>query len=226
MELGTHWRGNAGITLCMVVRNEMDQIRACLEDIRDWVTEIVIVDQSSDDGTLEVAKEYTDQVYTVSNKEYADPDRNYCYSLPKTEWLVVLDADERLDFQIKIALPDIIKADIDVFWLKRINVINGYVSRVNGDDNQLRLFRKGAIDYPARMHTHPTIKGKKVGNISGGAIIHLRTLEKIKKTTQRMITLTNEQELIDLQLRYLALVKQEYEMNQKQKGPQIVFSET
>ncbi len=221
IRLGSHFRGNEGLTLCMVVRNEADQIRGCLEDMKDWVTDMVIVDQASNDNTASIAGEYTQKVYTVSNKGYADPDRNYCYSLPETDWIIVLDADERLDFKLKIALPDLIKMNADVYWLGRTNVINGYISRLGGDDKQVRLFKKGAIDYPARMHTYPAINTTRVAHISGGAIIHLRTIDKIEETTRRMIQLTREKSLIHLQINYLNAVKEEYQRNLRETTPHI-----
>ena len=50
------------ISASLIVKNEQDHLRSCLESIKG-VDEIVIVDTGSKDGTISIAKEYTDKVY-------------------------------------------------------------------------------------------------------------------------------------------------------------------
>ena len=52
----------AGVSLCMIVKNEERFLEACLESVKDYVDEINIVDTGSTDRTLEIARRYTDRI--------------------------------------------------------------------------------------------------------------------------------------------------------------------
>ena len=54
---------NPFITACLIVKNEEDMLRKCLESLRDGIDEIIIVDTGSTDKTKVIAKEFTDKVY-------------------------------------------------------------------------------------------------------------------------------------------------------------------
>jgi len=78
----------------VITYNEEKNIRECLETLR-WVDELVIVDSYSEDGTVEIACEYTDRIIRhpfagyVAQAQFASEQT----SLP---WVMWLDADERL----------------------------------------------------------------------------------------------------------------------------------
>ena len=52
------------IGLCMIVKNEEEVLARCLDSAKDVADEIVIVDTGSDDATIDIAKKYTDKVYS------------------------------------------------------------------------------------------------------------------------------------------------------------------
>ena len=52
-----------GISLCMIVKNEEDVLARCLESVRGIADEIIVVDTGSTDKTVEIARQFTNQVY-------------------------------------------------------------------------------------------------------------------------------------------------------------------
>jgi len=55
---------NETISLAMIVRNEEDVLTRCLDSVKDYVDEIIIVDTGSTDKSIEISKNYTDKTYT------------------------------------------------------------------------------------------------------------------------------------------------------------------
>jgi len=84
------------ISLCTFVRDEEKNIRDCLETIYPLVSEVVIVDTGSVDKTVEIAKKYTDRVYSVGFSDFGSI-RTLTAHLATQPWVFMLDADERID---------------------------------------------------------------------------------------------------------------------------------
>lgn len=84
------------ITVCMIVKNEEACLKKCLESVKG-IGPIVIVDTGSTDNTIEIARRYTDKVYTDYkwNDSFAEA-RNYAKSKVETDWILSIDADEYL----------------------------------------------------------------------------------------------------------------------------------
>ncbi len=90
------------LALCMVVKDEVNTISACLEPIIDQVDQIVIIDNGSTDGTLELLqKQYgITPLSGILEEEYCfclSDLRNRAFEEVETDWILTLDADERLD---------------------------------------------------------------------------------------------------------------------------------
>ncbi len=88
------------ISAIIVTRNESLRIRTCLESIK-WVDEIVAVDQSSEDNTVEILRRYTDKVFVVENKGFCEPDRITAVSKAQNEWILYVDADETVSPELR-----------------------------------------------------------------------------------------------------------------------------
>lgn len=85
------------ISLCMIVKDEEDFLPGCLESVRGVVDEIVLVDTGSTDRTVEIAREFGAKVYQHKwNDDFAAA-RNESLKHATCGWILVLDADERLD---------------------------------------------------------------------------------------------------------------------------------
>jgi glycosyltransferase involved in cell wall biosynthesis len=79
------------ITLTM---NEALNIAECLESVR-WADEIIVVDSGSTDGTIEEARCHTASIFTIAWPGYGAA-RNFALSKATGEWVLWLDADERV----------------------------------------------------------------------------------------------------------------------------------
>lgn len=50
------------LSVAMIVKNEAQDLAQCLETVKDWVDEIVILDSGSHDQTPEIAQQYESQI--------------------------------------------------------------------------------------------------------------------------------------------------------------------
>ncbi|MGD1005607.1 MAG: glycosyltransferase family 2 protein [Ignavibacteriaceae bacterium] len=149
------------ISVIIITKDEESQIEECIKSI-SWTDEIIIVDSESADRTIEIAKKYTDKIFTRKWEGYA-PQKSYALSLAKNEWVLSLDADERI--------PDDLKNEI---MQTDFNVCDGYViPRENyflhkhitscgwGKDSHLRLFKRDKTSVTDRLvHEGFVVKGK------------------------------------------------------------------
>ena len=84
-------------SLCMIVKNEAEILRRCLDPIRDLMDEIIIVDTGSTDDTKKIAAEYTDKVYDFEWNDDFSAARNYAFSFATCDYIYSADADEVID---------------------------------------------------------------------------------------------------------------------------------
>lgn len=85
------------ISLCMIVKNEETHLQKCLESAMDQVDEIIIVDTGSTDSTIEIARNFTTNIYEFEWVNDFSAARNYAISKATKDYILVLDADEYLD---------------------------------------------------------------------------------------------------------------------------------
>lgn len=85
------------LTACLIVKNEKDHIRDVLSSLAG-VDEIVVVDTGSQDNTIELAREFTENIYTDYewNDDFAEA-RNHALSKCTGDWVISIDADEILE---------------------------------------------------------------------------------------------------------------------------------
>ncbi len=90
------------ITFGLVVYNEQDLIRRCLESIKDVADEIILVhDGECSDQTLVIVREYTDKVFIRPRQGGSDPHRIFLLQQAKNDWVFMIDADEFLSGGLK-----------------------------------------------------------------------------------------------------------------------------
>lgn len=85
------------VSLCMVVRDEVPNIRRCLDSVKNYADEMVIVDTGSADRTKAVCREYGARVFDFKwNDNFAEA-RNFSLEKARGDWILWLDADEAVD---------------------------------------------------------------------------------------------------------------------------------
>jgi tetratricopeptide (TPR) repeat protein len=84
------------VSLCMIVRDEQENLDACLAPVAELFDEIVIVDTGSIDATQEIARRYTPHVYEFPWCDDFAAARNESLRRSTGEWIFWLDADDRV----------------------------------------------------------------------------------------------------------------------------------
>lgn len=196
------------ISLVTVVRNASGRLKTLIEAHRDLVSEVVVVDQGSTDGTYEEAVSLANKVFRKRCKGTSDPDRNWAFSLASQPYVLYLDDDEVLTDEAKAALPSVIATGGDVFWLNRDNFIDGVdVKEIMGTDPQCRLFKKGAVRFPDRIHSFPEPAIDTKVFFLNVAIRHDRTWEQVVKANKTREVVADER-LINHQNKFMADVRE------------------
>ncbi len=85
---------NETISLAMIVKDEEDVLARCLDSIKDYVDEIVIVDTGSKDKSIEIAKSYTKNFYTFKWIDDFAAARNFSFSKCTKDFILWMDADD------------------------------------------------------------------------------------------------------------------------------------
>ena len=85
------------ISLCMIVKDEEAWIGECLDSVKGLVSEMIIVDTGSKDKTVQIAKEKGAQVHNFEWINDFAAARNFSITKASCSWILVLDADERID---------------------------------------------------------------------------------------------------------------------------------
>jgi len=89
------------LSLCMIVKNEEEYLQECLASVEDVVDEIILVDTGSTDRTVEIAGQFDAEVHHIPwNDDFAAA-RNESIKHASGDWILQLDADERLDPESK-----------------------------------------------------------------------------------------------------------------------------
>lgn len=84
------------ISLCMIVKDEADNLPGCLESAQDFVDEIIVLDTGSQDESIAIAQSFGAQVKTAAWSQDFAAARNQAIAPATHDWILVLDADERL----------------------------------------------------------------------------------------------------------------------------------
>jgi len=177
------------VSLCMITKNEEPTLKDCLESVKGIASEIIIVDTGSTDKTKSIASQYTKQIIEAAWQDSFSHVRNLALQHATKDWILVMDADERMDEQgsnMLIHLAKKGKADAYAFeqrtYLKQQHancVANKqqhaaeypfYVSR-----HLVRLFRnKKGIEFRHRVHeiVEDSIREKKLAMEKVPIVIH------------------------------------------------------
>lgn len=145
------------LSVVVITKNEASRLRDCLKSV-DWADEIVVVDDRSTDGTPDIAREFTPNV-SSREMDIEGRHRNHAYALAKHEWVLSLDADERVTPELRDEIAALLKKgpDCNGYAIPRRNFVGDFWARHGGmyPSAQLRLFRKDKFRYDEQAEVHP-----------------------------------------------------------------------
>lgn len=157
----------AKLSVIVITRDEEENIGLCLDSV-SWADEIVVVDSGSVDKTVEICKAYTDNV-TESDWAGFGPQKNKALDLATNEWVLSIDADERLDRALQLEIQRCIAdpQSRDAFYIPRRSSYCGRLMRHSGwyPDYVLRLFRRKAGRFSEDLVHERVIVEKKPGKL-------------------------------------------------------------
>ena len=177
------------ISCCMIVKNEEAFLDKCLESVKDYVDEIIIVDTGSTDKTVEIARRYTDKIYFHPWEGSFSKARNQALSYATCDWIFQIDGDEELieGSGDKLRKAVLESGSADAFL---VNIISTYSNgKKKARHNFERLFRNnGAICYEGIVHNR--IKGASCVTASKIELMHYGYDVEEKKAHEKFIRTT------------------------------------
>ncbi|WP_407311334.1 glycosyltransferase [Desulfosporosinus sp. SB140] len=173
------------ISLCMIVKNEQENIRRCLQSAVNYVDEIIVVDTGSTDNTCEIAQTFGAKIYSFPWDNNFGAARNASLEQAKGDWILFLDADEELQMEHPHVLRDLASSKHEGFFIKIINYIGKENWVETSPDLVFRLFRNKP-EYRFEGAVHEQIVDKLLLNnpqasfqiVSGLSILHYGYLEQ------------------------------------------------
>ncbi len=149
----------------MITRNEAHQIAACVAALR-FASHVLVVDSGSDDGTGEAASAAGAEVVVHPFTDYASQ-RNFGFARATTEWVLMIDADERVSPALAAEISAAIERAkalpaVSAFRLLRRNHFMGrpLTHSSSGNERLVRLMRKDRAKYVNAVHETPIVEGE------------------------------------------------------------------
>ncbi|QWD67765.1 glycosyltransferase family 2 protein [Polynucleobacter sp. VK25] len=139
------------LSVILITRNEEANLDDCLASLEGIAQQIVVVDTNSSDGTLEIAKKHGATISQPSDWPGFGPQKNRALDLATGEWVLSLDADERLTPALKSEILTAIhhSAHVNCFAIPRLSWYCGRFIRHSGwsPDYVDRLFKRGTAHF-------------------------------------------------------------------------------
>lgn len=133
------------LSVTVIALNQEAKLGPCLSSV-SIADEIVLVDTGSTDGTLEVARRYTDRIFTTTWQGFGRT-KNFALDQARGDWVLSLDTDERVPPALQEEILAVVQADgpLAGYRVPRKNYVGDHWVRHLGwyPDYTLRLFRRG-----------------------------------------------------------------------------------
>lgn len=171
------------LTAVIIAKNEEKMITGALESL-SFADEILVINNGSTDKTLEIAEKLKAKIVDINTTDFSEM-RNLGLKNASYDWILYLDADERVDEKLKENLKKII-IDTSEFAAFKLNRKNYYLGKNEWPSNEKleRLFKKENLKgWSGQIHESPKVEGK-IGELEG-FILHFthRDLESMLDKT-------------------------------------------
>lgn len=161
------------LSVAMIVKNEAQDLAQCLDCVKDWVDEIIILDSGSQDDTQKIALEYGAKCYQNTNWQGFGKQRQLAQQYVTSDYVLWLDADERVTPELKISILDAVRANEKntVYKIGRLSEVFGREIRHSGwyPDYVVRLYPTNLAHYGDEL-VHEKVhypKGTEVKKLTG-----------------------------------------------------------
>jgi len=155
------------ISAIVLTKNEENNIVDCLESLL-WCDEILVIDDSSEDKTVQIIENLKNKKIKVLVRPLDNDfskQRNFALRLSQNEWILFVDADERVSLSLQYEILSLITSPLSNYsgyYIRRSDVMWGRELRYGetGHINLLRLVKKNRGEWQGRVHEVLRIKGR------------------------------------------------------------------
>lgn len=194
---------NVKLTACLIVQNEEQELPHCLASIQAIADEIIVVDTGSNDRTKRIAEQYHAKVYDFEwTNSFADA-RNHALKQASGEWVLYIDADERLVKNGHLAIREAMENDeLLLIGLKVVNYYGDLPAEYERSTllAQYRIFRRTSATFKGHIHEQLSFPEPLASNqyqMLASELLHFgylkhRVLEKDKLNRNIAILLTEK----------------------------------
>jgi glycosyltransferase involved in cell wall biosynthesis len=151
------------VTAVIAAHDESANILDCITSLR-WASEVIVVENDSTDDTITLAKRAGATVISPPFTTIGAA-RNNAIDEAKTEWILVVDADERCTPELAAEVREVIAAPgaLSAYRIPRRNFFLGREIRHGGwgagNDHPIRLFRRDLRYNASQVHEHVEVAG-------------------------------------------------------------------
>jgi glycosyltransferase involved in cell wall biosynthesis len=147
------------LSVAIITRNEQENLPRCLESVRDFAREIVVIDSGSTDGTGEIARRFGARFEPHPWQGFG-PQKNFAVQCCRQPWVLCLDADEALSPELADSVGELFargEPAREGYWINRRTFYLGrWIWHAWYPEWRLRLFRKGCGEWRG-VEPHPEV---------------------------------------------------------------------
>ena len=179
----------AKISACIISYNEEKKIEDCLKSLLPVADEIVVVDSLSTDNTVNIARKYTDKIFSQEFLGHIEQ-KNLAISKASHEWIISLDCDERLTEELQqsiLAIKDDLDRSDAYCMPRKTFYIYRWLNHCWYPDVKTRLFNKNTARWGGtNPHDRIITDGNNIRQLKGdiqhysfdSVSAHLNTIDK------------------------------------------------
>ena len=188
------------LSVVILTKNEADRIRECLASV-DWADEVLVVDDESTDETVAIAESLGARVLR-RKMEIEGRHRNWASSQTKHEWVLSLDADERVTPELTQEIRQLLRngTAYETYAIPRRNYIGERWVRHGGwyPSAQLKLFKKSVFRWE-EVSVHPRAQSECPWGVLQHDLIHYsyRNISDFVEKMNRQTTLEAQKWVAD-----------------------------
>lgn len=148
----------AKLAVLVLTKNEEKNVTDVIINAKQCTDEIIVIDSGSTDKTVELAEMAGAHVYFRAWDNDFAAQRNFGLGLTEAEWVLYLDADERLNAELIAAIKEKIKnAELKQYKILRKSVAFGHKFNygVLRPDHVIRLFPHKKVEWVNKVHERP-----------------------------------------------------------------------
>jgi glycosyltransferase involved in cell wall biosynthesis len=155
------------LSVIIITKNESTHIGSCLQSVL-WADEIIVLDSGSEDDTVEICKQYTDNVFITDWPGFGIQ-KQRALDKARGDWILSIDADEVVSTQLRAEIEKALQQEqYNGYDIPRLSSYCGKEIRHGGwwPDYVLRLFRRNAGYFTESVvHERIVVQGE-IGKLS------------------------------------------------------------